>query len=393
LLVGDWTPDDLIRRNLARLNADGSLDSTFTPGPFKVGFYKAIILPNGQFLVRGDTSFARFNANGTRDTTFNEGPSRVYDVAIQPDGKIIIGGEFEAYLIRLNPDGTRDTSFFAPLDYYVTAVKLQKDNKILIGGQFSKIGNVTRMRLARLHANGSVDLSFNPSDSFQTTINDIETQADDKILLSGGTFKIYNTVRFGVVRLFSSFTTTFDFDGDGKSDVSVYRPENGVWYMLNSLTGFGAIQFGIATDKLVPADYDGDGRTDVAVFRDGLWIINRSSAGHAALPFGFASDIPAPADFDGDGKAEIAVFRPSNGFWYTFNLTNSHYNAVQFGTAEDKPVAADYDGDGRADYAVYRPSNGVWYMLKSAQGFGAVDWACRPTSRLSVITTVTGAPT
>jgi uncharacterized delta-60 repeat protein len=166
----------------------------------------------------------------------------------------------------------------------------------------------------------------------------------------------------------------FDFDGDRKSDVSVYRPENGVWYMLNSLTGYNAVQFGIASDKLVPADYDGDGKTDVAVFRDGTWHLQRSQAGFTAVQFGLASDIPAPADYDGDGKAEIVVFRPSTGVWHILNLVNYAFNAVQFGTAEDKPVAADYDGDGKADYAVYRPSNGVWYMLRSTQGFGAVQF-------------------
>ena len=163
--------------------------------------------------------------------------------------------------------------------------------------------------------------------------------------------------------------TQFDFDGDRKSDISVFRPENGTWYIQQSLSGFSGIQFGQLNDKIVPADYDCDGRTDVAAYRNGTWYLQHSTAGFTGVGFGDVNDIPQPADFDGDGRAELVVWQPSNGTWYVLNLVMNQFNALQFGAGEDKPVVGDYDGDERADYAVYRPSNGTWYLQRSQAGF------------------------
>ncbi|MCA1639582.1 MAG: FG-GAP-like repeat-containing protein, partial [Acidobacteria bacterium] len=168
--------------------------------------------------------------------------------------------------------------------------------------------------------------------------------------------------------------TPFDFDGDGKADISVFRPENGVWNLRNSQSGFSAITFGISTDKIVPADYDGDGKTDLAIFRNGVWVLQRTTLGFFAIAFGGASDIPMPADFTGDGRAEIAIFRPGDGAWYIFNLLNNQTSSLAFGQTGDIPVASDYDGDGRADVAVYRPSDGIWYLQRSQLGFVAITF-------------------
>jgi subtilisin-like proprotein convertase family protein len=163
----------------------------------------------------------------------------------------------------------------------------------------------------------------------------------------------------------------FDFDGDGRADLSVYRGGN--WYLQQSTAGFTAAQFGLASDKIVPGDYDGDRKADLAVYRDGSWYLLQSTDGaFRAVQFGSAGDTPVPADYNGDGRDELAVYRA--GSWYTLDLTNNQTGGVQFGVATDKPVVGDYDGDGKTDFAVYRPSDGTWYLLRSQAGFTGVQF-------------------
>ena len=166
--------------------------------------------------------------------------------------------------------------------------------------------------------------------------------------------------------------TRFDYDGDGKADVSVFRPASGVWYLNRTSAGFTGAAFGNSTDKIVPADFDGDGKTDIAVYRNGTWYLQRSSLGFTGVAFGDGNDVPVPADFDGDGRADIAVFRPSNGVWYVQG-TQTGFSAVGFGQSGDIPVPADFDGDGKADINIFRPSSGSWYRINSSnrQVYGA----------------------
>ena len=163
----------------------------------------------------------------------------------------------------------------------------------------------------------------------------------------------------------------FDFDGDGKTDIGIFRaPVGEWWYRRSSDGGVPAGQFGAPTDRIAPVDFTGDGKTDIAFWRPstGEWFVLRSEDGsYYAFPFGAAGDVPVPADYDGDGRADAAVFRPSTSTWFILQSTGGT-RINTFGAAGDVPVVADYDGDAKADIGVYRPSAGEWWIDRSSAG-------------------------
>ncbi len=168
-----------------------------------------------------------------------------------------------------------------------------------------------------------------------------------------------------------------DFDGDGKTDYAVYRNSTGYWYIFKSSdSSWLVFPFGLADDIPVPADYDGGGKTDIAVFRpaDGNWYFWFSETQQfLALHFGASGDKPVPADYDGDKKTDVAVYRPSEGNWYYLKSSDGNYAVFNWGIATDKPLPADYDGDGRADLTIYR--DGSWWIWRSSNNLqSVVQW-------------------
>ena len=173
----------------------------------------------------------------------------------------------------------------------------------------------------------------------------------------------------------------FDFDGDFKTDYSVFRPSNGTWYLNRSTAGATAVPFGASTDRIVPADYDGDGKTDIAVWRDAsfayFYILQSSNNTFRAEQFGTTGDNPGVVgDWDGDGKVDLAVYRsfvgtpenpPPSVFYYRpTGSAGVNFRTIQWGVSGDRPLVGDFDGDGKRDATVFRPSTQIWYILQSS---------------------------
>ena len=348
------------------------------------------ILPNGKIILAG-THLLRVESNGAVDTTFSPSPVPLVfsatDVKVQPDGKILLSGSSNSNfaLARYNPNASIDMNFgtagTAILDFggadIANALYLEADGDIVAGGSTLLGGSPSRKKfaLARFKPNGSPDPIFGAGGKVITDfggeaeILGIARQADGKIVAAGSA-KLSIDRDYALARyLTQGAAAPFDFDGDGKTDVSIFRPSAGEWwYLKSSNNGNAAFHFGAAGDRMVPADYTGDGKIDIAFYRAGEWFVLRSEDNsYYSHPFGLSNDISAPGDYDADGKADQAVFRPSTGTWYV-HRSSGGVTIQQFGQNGDQPVAADYDGDGRVDIAVYRPSNGQWWIQRSSAG-------------------------
>ncbi|MGH9947989.1 MAG: hypothetical protein ACRD6X_12415, partial [Pyrinomonadaceae bacterium] len=202
--------------------------------------------------------------------------------------------------------------------------------------------------------------------------------ADDNTTGTGFTpgWNIDNVQVFGqtVCSFTPSSRARADFDGDGKTDLSIYRPGDNSWYVLKSNGGIDVVSWGLPGDRLVPGNYDGDTKADLAVFRpsDNRWYVLGSNGFTISVQeWGLSGDIPVAGDYDNDGRTDRAVFRPSENQWYILTAAGSIF-VQQWGLAGDIPVPGDYDGDGKSDYAIYR--NGQWNVLASGGGIRVLDW-------------------
>jgi len=221
----------------AQTPAPGTLDSTFNPVLDNLAFtiYAMKALPDGKTLAGGDfskingvtqRSFTRLTPNGTVDPAFQGlvgADDSVRAIAVQPDGKIVVGGDFSTIngaswkgLARLNADGTPDSTFgsFAGISSYgyVKAVAVQPDGKILIGGNFSQVNGVSRNYFARVNTNGSLDVSFSaPADDH---VNAIVVRPNGKILVGGAFTHLNNQSHNHLVQLNADGTTDSSFNVD-----------------------------------------------------------------------------------------------------------------------------------------------------------------------------------
>jgi uncharacterized delta-60 repeat protein len=229
------------RSRIARFNADGTLDATFTPSGLNGAVYAIVPATDGKLWIGGGFTtvsgqtrnyFARLNADGSLDPTFNtEGTGfsgTVYAIVPQTDGQLLVGGGFYSFnnssgpncLVRLKTDGTRDASFAPAPNSTVMTLALQGDGKILTGGSFNTIAGTSRSYLARLKTDGTLDATFDPGTGPTNVIRAIALQSDGKILI-GGSFTSYNGTAAGMIArltttgaLDASFATGSGFNSD-----------------------------------------------------------------------------------------------------------------------------------------------------------------------------------
>jgi hypothetical protein len=159
-----------------------------------------------------------------------------------------------------------------------------------------------------------------------------------------------------------------DFDGDGKSDRTVWRPSQAKFYTILSSTGTVTTPiFGAAGDIPVAGDFDGDGRVNWALWRPstGVWDVRSASGAHTLTTLGANGDVPVTGDFDGDGKTDLTIWSPSAAKFSTRQSSTNNVVQVAFGANGDIPVVGNYDADRKTDYALWRPSTGGWDIYLS----------------------------
>lgn len=146
-----------------------------------------------------------------------------------------------------------------------------------------------------------------------------------------------------------------DYNGDGRSDIAIFRPSTGQWLIRNQTRFY----FGQNGDIPAPGDYNGDGTTEPGLFRgsSGRWMY-RSGPTTYFVYYGQEGDIPVPGYWNGEANdCWVALYRPSNGKWFVYDITQFYY-----GSSSDVPVPGDYNGNGTTDAALFRFASGQWLV-------------------------------
>ena len=379
---------------MVRVNADGSADTGFNPyfGP-KTAVYTMARLSSGKYIVAGHSvdpgpfqqEIARLNTDGTYDTSFNAGgpgaDEKVESIAIQSDGKIVMVGYFGKYngverrgIARLFPDGTLDPSLVATSDNWLWTTKLQSDGKILVCGGMSTINGVSRAGIARLNMSGSAT---------DTTVEP-DTGSLHAWLMNGMSFVKGNAILSGrAVPLAWRVVGTGDVNGDGRNDV-VWQNNNGAmvaWF----LSGTNYLRYVM----LPPApqgwranalgDLNGDGHVDI-LWRDAngrlpVWLMNRTNRVRTIYLRGGASvdsawQVAALRDFNNDGSLDLLWQNTGRqlSVWYMNRTNLAKWYFVRNGQAATSGWhavgAGDFNADGKTDvlWQYYDGRISTWFL-------------------------------
>ena len=331
--------NDTARNHIARLNIDGSIDMSFNPGTgADTSVLTSCIQPDGKIIIggifrnyngTGRNYIARLNTNGSIDTSFDPGTganSYIRSISLQPDGKIIIGGSFSSYngtardeVARLNADGSLDMSFSPSAfeSYYVFSTSIQSDGKVIVGGDFTKYSGVARNHLARLNTDGSIDTSFVPETGIGTYYYSISIQTDGKIIIGG---ENNSGVNRGIVTRLNA---------NGRIDTS-FSHQTGIDHAANSIS--------ILPDgKVIVA---GDFMTYKGLTRNGIVRLNTNGSVDTTFDPGAGANYIYSISVQSDGKIIAAGF---------FNNYNGNY-VLRINT--DASIDKNFNPGTGADYTV-----------------------------------------
>ncbi len=270
------------------------------------------------------------------------------------------GGDFEG-------DGIADLAVFRPSEqnWYV---QRSSDNQV----QTINFGRANdKLVVGDYDSDNKADIT-----AFQTDNPNYPGKGVWQILRSSD--NSLRTIQWGLP---GDIPLAIDSDRNNTSDLGIFRPLNGTWYIQRMgdiikplAEEFGGptelvIRWGTNGDKPLVGDFNNDNVDELIAFRpsEGNWYIYNFVTGNYQIEhWGLNGDIPVARDFDGDGKVDLTVYRPSTGTWYIRSSLDNSIIIRRFGLSEDIPVAADFDKDGVADIAVFRPSNGTWYVTRSS---------------------------
>ncbi len=334
----------------------GALDLSFNAtGTGANGLVKCIrVLPNDKILISGQFTeyngtpvgrMVRLHANGELDTTFNIGSGftslpvwpgidgnmqAINTIALQPDGKILVGGAFDTIngqfagrIVRLHPDGTIDTSFHTGrgIGTIVNDIIVQPDNKIVIGGIFSTYDNLPYNYIVRINPNGSVDTTWNAGPGTNGSVDDLALQPDGKILI-GGDFTMYggNSVNFLQFRLARANTdgsrdTTFSQAGASRSVRSIIvQPDNRLliagrftYYESVAMNRLARLFPGGTLDALQIGTGANDDIEKICLLDDGKMIIAGNFTNYNSYAAGRVARLQSNGAFDTDFNTGIGA--------------------------------------------------------------------------------------
>ncbi|RAK23759.1 putative delta-60 repeat protein/predicted secreted protein (Por secretion system target) [Flavobacterium aquaticum] len=359
IVVGNFTQYNGVTKNrIVRLNTNGTIDPTFNIGSgFNSVVYSTKIQSDGKIIVVGNFTqyngitrnrIVRLNIDGTIDSSFNIGSganNMVNTCDLQPDGKIIVAGNFTSYngvsyrrIIRLNNDGTLDTTFNTSTSASSTikTVCVQSDGKLIIGGEFSTYKGVTVNRIVRLNSDSTIDTTFNSGTGFFNFVNTIVSQTDGKILV-GGYFTSYNDIyKNRILRL----NNDGSLDSSFNSNASIVNSTSSTpsFVQTISIQSNGKIIFGGNFDYASSNTYRNniasinvDGSIDNSFFP---FIENSLSSNNSIRAIGLQSDGKIIiggffASYNGVSANRIARLNTDGTLDTTFNIGTGANGAIQ----------------------------------------------------------------